>query len=171
MKKLTPKKLLIWILVADLLALVSWVLFGVSSLNRGAELTALSAKIAEATGKKDRLSGLRQVVEETAVGRAVLAGHFVDSNNKADFIEKLEETAGLAGVKFELNRADETAGLKFDLSVRGGFGSVHKFIALLENMPYSLEIEKLALAVAPGEKNQKGVWSANMIVNIKSFKK
>ena len=95
--------------------------------------------------------------------------HFIKKSDIVyflDSIEKLSKSVGASTSIVTVNEDQDKAELALSLSVEGSFESIYKFLMLLENAPYEIEIVDFDI-----EKGGSVVTATNSIENWKaSFK-
>ena len=103
--------------------------------------------------------------------------HFVRTPNIALFLDKIEALALKVGAMAEISSVDlleDKTNLMVGLKVSGSFVSVYKFLTLLENFPYELEIlymdmQKLSTSGASPENVKSRGWEAIFKLKVLSF--
>ncbi len=125
----------------------------------------------EEEAKRNELNSLDAMLENLKEEMATLDTHFAQSSNVVPFLDSLEELGELSGGSSEVLSVETTpdgAGLLITLKTEGGFGSVYKFLELLENSPYELEF----LAVDIGRGSGEGVaaeWEGFLKLKLLTF--
>lgn len=123
-------------------------------------------------------SSLRALADE----KILFDSHFAKSSDVVPFLDTLEQLASSVSAKAEVyaveQKTDTTEGAKPNLivgiKVLGSFESIYKFITLLENAPYELEIlsmgvEKILDAQSIDGKFTTPEWSSVLKVKLISF--
>lgn len=123
-------------------------------------------------------SSLRALAQE----KALFDSHFAKSSDIVPFLDTVEQLAAKVGARAEVyaveQKTDTTEGAKPSLVVgmkaTGSFEAIYKFITLLENAPYELEIlsmgiEKLSDAENIDGKYKAPGWSSVLRVKLISF--
>lgn len=143
-----------------------------------AEVSEIQAKI-DSQGNKDaalRLSGKSLV--ETQAERSSLVSFFVAEDGPVSFIENLETLARSTGalIKIDSLSIDALSNQRFEkLSVRveaiGPWNSVYKFLILVENMPYAVNISRVLISEDTDASNKtSGKWRLEMSFDVLKFK-
>lgn len=103
-----------------------------------------------------------------------LDSHFVEKDNVVPFLAYLENLGNPIGVKTEINSvssADDGGGesVSANLNIQGNFSGVYKYITLLENAKYEIEILSLEMKRQDptGVPNPK--WGASIRIRLLSF--
>lgn len=68
-----------------------------------------------------------------------------------DFLDEIESNAKSAGVKLEANSPDMPADrsrLRMQVSVSGSWESVHRFISIIEHLPYAMDLTSVAVGAS-----------------------
>jgi|GEM_PF-3656849 len=125
----------------------------------------LSAKISEIESKRSDYSGAKAETAKIKDGLAALAGYFIAPDQKVVAIDRLENLAETAGVKYSLNNAIEGEKVSFDLTAVGPFRNIYYFLKLLEDSGYWVSFDRLSLA-----RNADGTWTGSMIISIPESK-
>jgi hypothetical protein len=129
-------------------------------------LAAQQAELASLDQKITDLSQLKRVMAETANDRAKLGAYFVTTNTLPDFISDLENLATSTKVELRVtNVALETEPvsavvLKFE--VVGSFANLHRYIALINELPYQLVFDEALVAARDG-------WTGKFTLRVLSF--
>lgn len=98
------------------------------------------------TSRREEVKLLNNSIEGIKEDRASLTRHFAHSSDIVPFLDTIESLAPQVGAKAETVSVDilpDNAGLMVRLNVSGSFKSVYKFLTLLENSPYELEVVAL----------------------------
>lgn len=106
-----------------------------------------------------------------------LETHFAKSSDIVPFLNSLEGTATLAHVKAEVSSVDvlsDKTGLGVSMNAHGNFSQIYKFLTLLENFPYELEILSVDLRKggapeALGQSDTLPNWVAIFRIKLLSF--
>ncbi|MEI7765528.1 MAG: hypothetical protein WCI93_02995 [bacterium] len=120
---------------------------------------------------KDFNNSFKSIEEE----RALLETHFAQSSDIVPFLNKIENMASSVNTKVEVSFievAKDNTGLVLEMRDTGNFEQVYKFLTLLENSPYELEITLVEMnKISIEEKNNinKKVWEALYKIKLISF--
>jgi hypothetical protein len=93
--------------------------------------------------KNNEVTLLNRSIRTTKEGKILLEPNFVQSSNEVSFLDSLERLALSVGAEAEIisvNVLPEIPSLVLDLKANGSFDSIYKFLLLLENSPYELDI-------------------------------
>jgi hypothetical protein len=107
--------------------------------------------------------GLRSVEQE----RVQVESHFAESANLVPFLDGVEELATKVGAEVETTSVDVSANksnLLVGVKTEGSFEALYKFLTLLENSPYELEIVFLDMS-----KQEAGAWVMQIRLKLISF--
>jgi hypothetical protein len=127
--------------------------------------------------RRDEIKSFDHSMKEIEQEQALLETHFAKTSDIVPFFDILENTASLAGVKAEISTVDvlkDATGLVVGVKTSGSFSAIYKFLTLLENFPYELEIISVDLRqVDQSDISEKQVtnpkWDAVFKVKLLSF--
>jgi hypothetical protein len=163
----------ITLLAAALLMGAGYVAFFYAVRSMNDKELLMKGDIERASAAEGRAISLNNFLRSTAETRASLDGHFVTEGTVADFIERLEGLGAIAGVEASLTSVevpDNAPILRASFKASGTFSGVYHFIALLEALPYELEIERLSLAKAPAALGKRAdLWEGEGSIELTSF--
>ena len=166
------KKIIILAVTVNILVFIVWVFVAYLVFGEKTKMQEIASQVSEINRKKESLQNLTSTMSNTEEPRKLINSYFVDSSTKADLFEKLEQMAKEVGVNFSFNGAQEDATLKFDVSLNGSFSGVYRYLLLVESLPYKIEVEKTNFQFAPlTDKGDSGRWTANLVINVISYKK
>lgn len=109
--------------------------------NQLSEKAASDAKI-EAT-KRQEIKTLDRSLKSTADERAMLDTHFVQSSDVVPLLDSIEKIGPMVKAKAAVTQVDisqDKQNLTVGVTVEGTFDSQYRFLTLLENSVYPLEI-------------------------------
>ena len=129
------------------------------------------------------LETLDSSLKALADGKVLFDSHFANNSEAVPFLDKLEQLADKVSAIAEVfsveQKTDTTEGAKpnliVGLKVAGSFEAIYKFITLLENAPYELEIMSMSMDKVEGESQtvdgeiQPSKWSSSLKVKLISF--
>lgn len=129
--------------------------------------------------RRDKIKTLDSFIQATKNERAQLETHFAYSSNIVPFLNTVDRLGSDAGVKVEISSVDVSKdynGLFIQIKASGSFDSLYRFLMLLENSPYELELVSLELGrEASLEANNANIknpkWNASFRVKLLSFVK
>ena len=127
--------------------------------------------------KREEIKTLNRFLYNTEQDRKSLDSHFAQSSNVVPFLDMLEKLASQVGSKAEVllvNMPDDNSGLDVEVKISGGFESMYKFITLLENSPYEIEITSFNMTKTffdTANKQSYSGWLANFKIKLLSFLK
>lgn len=141
------------------------------------EVHKLRADEYDLTKNNQRTSGLTRLDKSVA---ALVEKADAQALNTSDegiilFLGEIESDARIAGVKLESNTPDVAADrsrLRMQVNVSGGYAGVHHFIAIIERLPYLMDLTNVSVGQA-GDLDASGahVYRAQMSFSILSIKK
>jgi hypothetical protein len=128
--------------------------------------------------RREEIRSLERSIKEIAPEREAIEAHFAQSSNIVPFLDTIEKLARDAGVKSEVRSVDIAEGtseLMVSLGTTGSFASMYRFIRLLENSPYELEITSFEIDQAGASAGTLSggarEWSGSFTVKLLSFTK
>ncbi len=122
------------------------------------------------TAKRSEVQILNNSINKIESERVNLETHFAKSSDVVPFLDTIEALASKVGAKAEVSSVDipkDSAGLMVGLKASGSFSSLYKFLTLMENSSYELEIVSINLRKEEGEKIS--LWSALFKIKLLSF--
>ncbi len=125
--------------------------------------------------KKGDITLLNNFLKNTTEERAQLDSHFAQSSNAVSFLDMINELGTKVNAKAEvlvIDVPDDKTALYVGVKVSGTFDAVYKFIKLLENSPYEIEIVSMDMSkiVLSGSSNKQSfVWSVDLKIKLLSF--
>ncbi len=96
--------------------------------------------------RQEDLKSLESSLKSVAPERAELETHFAKSSDVVPFLDMIEKLAVATGAEAEVEQvsvSDDKTSLIVNMKAKGSFDATYKFIRLLENSPYELEINSL----------------------------
>jgi hypothetical protein len=168
---------------------LSIILLGVSSavfifLYRGMNTNIKLTQEAEASWQREaqarsQAQSLDDGVKAVETEQMQLASHFGKSSNIVPFLDTIESVAKQAGAKADVSSlevSEDGSYLAVDMTSSGSFESVYRFIRLVENSPYELEVVSLDMSTTPtsadadsAKKKSTPQWTANFRLKLVSF--
>jgi len=141
------------------------------------------AELQAATLKKDETKSSERLLKLVENERTLLGTHFIKSSDVVVLLDAIENLAPLVRVKAEVTQVDvapDNTSLSVGLSSSGTFEALYKFLKLLENAPYQLEITSMNMqkvgfveevATTEGEAKVAGgvQWSAIFKLKLLGF--
>ena len=127
--------------------------------------------------ERSEIRTLDNLVKIIKSERAQLETHFAQSSDIVPFLDTIEGLASRATTKAEttsVNILEDHTGLVVGMKVSGTFSSLYKFLTLLENSPYELELIAMdihaRIVTDIGSENEKDPkWDANFRIKLLSF--
>lgn len=131
--------------------------------------------------RREEIQSLNKAISEIDTEIAKLDSHFIKENQKDEqialYLSSLEELAVSVGSKAEVTSVetpnDKIKNFSISLRVEGSFNSIYKFLLLLENSKYELDITSARIlresggeVLADGELPK---WRADFKIKVLSF--
>lgn len=130
------------------------------------------------SSKQDETMSLNRSIASVTEKKNLLETHFAKSSDVVPFLDSLENLAKNVGVKAGVSLVDlpeKEDGLIVEMKVAGDFKTVYKFLKLLENSPYQLELTSVNLQnisqdeTATKSPDKKTGWEALLRIKLLSF--
>jgi hypothetical protein len=87
-------------------------------------------------------------IESTEEGRAQLSNYFVSSENFVSFMEKIEALASDTNIDIvRRNLIEAPTNVEMNFQLQGLFSDILYFVALLENIPLNVDVERVDLVL------------------------
>lgn len=138
--------------------------------------TEALAEIADQVKKEQEFSSLEKTINATEESRQMLASHFISSDRIVDFLETLEGYGRSAGSEFKLLSVEEEKdgkSLRVSFEAVGTFASVYALAVLLENTPYHIVFDHMAVSRYDNAPAVKGApvrdWRLTATIRLQSF--
>lgn len=134
----------------------------------------LSAQWESEEKRRAEVKLLDDALRSIASEKTQLEKHFAKSSNVVPFLNTLEDLAMTVSLKSEVTGVDiasDKTFLSVSLRTAGTFAGTYRFITLLENAPYELEIVSMTLEKDGGE-GEAGVtsgWTGTFKIKLLSF--
>lgn len=124
--------------------------------------------------RRNEIKNLERSIKDLAEERKELNSHFVSGEDPVAFLNSLEEMAISVGAIAEVSTVDkskENSDLIVNLKVSGGFDSLYKFVTLIENSHYVMEIKNLSMSTSISDvKNlNSNKWDMNVQLKLITF--
>jgi len=131
--------------------------------------------------RREEIQSLNKAISEIDTEIAILDSHFINENQKDEqvalYLSSLEELATSVGARAEVTFVevpnDKTKNFSIALHIGGSFNSVYKFLLLLENSKYELDVVS-AKFFRESEGDISGIgespkWRADFKLKVLSF--
>ncbi|HEV7702407.1 MAG TPA: hypothetical protein VGO63_03140 [Candidatus Paceibacterota bacterium] len=168
--KKTP--FLIFILLLIFLSSVFFLLYREIYLNNekaGLSMTELENEI----NRRDNIKLLNNSIQSIKQDKALLETHFGKTSDIVPFLDTVEGLGPKAGVQVETTSVDILAdggGLLVKLNTSGNFKNIYKFLTLLENSPYELEVSGMDMQKETNSITmEEPGWQAMLGIKLLSF--
>lgn len=139
--------------------------------NNAAERTL--AKWQSEYANRENIRSLNQSVKDIAPQKALLETHFVESSDVVPFLNTVEglgtEAKAQANITSVAVSTDTNPVLLVEVQATGSFESLYKFLMLMENSPYEIEVDSLDLQQSDALDASSGAWKADFKISLLSF--
>ena len=122
--------------------------------------------------QRENIESMENFLEEEATKIALLEKHFIYGSDIVPFLDLLERLAPQVGADAEVllvDKAKDGSLLSVDVRVIGNFEAIYKFLTLIENSPYELEIISVDIQKKGGEGVESSKWEGVFKVKLLSF--
>lgn len=151
-----------------------WFLLGKIAENKRISDEGEIAWQSESTRRYD-LNSLERSLKDINKEINAFERHFVRSNDVVSFLNYIEYLGSLVGVKAQIESVDsveEKVGtvLNLGVSTSGSFSAIYKFLMLLENSQYEIEVVDLTLnRQSASATTASPIWSGSFRIKLLSF--
>ena len=129
--------------------------------------------LVQETTKRNEIKNLNNYFNSIEKEKTQFETHFVQRSDVVSYLNSLEALAKDIGTKGEvlsINLSDDKSNLLVEMSDEGTFPNVYKFITLLENAPFEMEITYIDLNRSNSEEKKTTVlWQALIKFKLVSF--
>jgi Tfp pilus assembly protein PilO len=135
------------------------------------ETIALRGEWLAEKSKRDNIENLATFMERYQQDIGELESHFVTSKDVVSFLDLMEGLGNKVGATSEVTLIDvpkDQSYLTVEIKASGNFESIYKFISLLENSPYELEIMSMRMDSNSQTEGQNS-WSSVLKIKLLSF--
>ena len=135
--------------------------------NKNLQAVELSKNIQEKINQEENLTKFKKVIQETNEKNALLKSYIVDQDRIDQLVTYLEAKGDSVGVPIQIKNVDvstinpNTISLSFD--GEGAFSNVMNLVWIMENLPYSVNINSISLS-----SDASGKWKLNMKLDVTS---
>ncbi len=123
--------------------------------------------------RRNEIKNLERSVKNLAEEKKDLDSHFVGSDDPVAFLNSLESMALSVGAVAEVSTVgtNNDSGLVVNLRATGGFDSLYKFLTLIENSQYIMEIQNMSISTNISEVKNLSVnkWDMNVQLKLITF--
>ena len=130
----------------------------------------IQSQTSQSVSEKREARALLDFFNENQSSIQELDTHFVKGVEIVDILQYVERLATRVNAVAEVSAVDVTKdgqSLFIDMKIRGGFGNIYKFINLLEQADYILEITSLDIQAVNSESGAS--WAGSIKVKVISF--
>ncbi|MDQ3245069.1 MAG: hypothetical protein M3P22_01870 [bacterium] len=122
--------------------------------------------------RREIIKSLDRSLKKIEVEKQALESHFVSSKDVVPFLNFFEKSGTLVGADTEVSSvsvAIDNSAILVDLKTNGSFEAVYKYITLIENSPYELEIVSFTLNKGNESESSSSTWNAIFKIKLLSF--
>lgn len=137
------------------------------SIKKQQGLDDLRGQIFKTEKQKENFNSLKHWFESFEKEKNKIEAVFLREKNIVRFIEQLEELAKISKTDIEFQSAEIPI---FLFNLEGPFEDLIRFLVLLENLPFQIEIQDLNLAGREKEvSSQETPWQARFKIKVLSY--
>lgn len=145
--------------------------------NNRNETQQLQTELQAEEAKRMEINSLENSIKNIGEDKDLLESHFIKSSNVVPFLNTLERLAINAGLKPEVTSVDiskDKSNLLVLLKTTGEFSATYKFLLLLENSPYEIELSSVDMRNldtqnASGNTVFSSQWKTSFKIKLLSF--
>lgn len=126
--------------------------------------------------RQEEIQSLNRSILAIETGKAELETHFARSSNVVPFLDSIENLAKQMGLEAGVSLVDvpkEEKNLIVEMKTVGNFSTIYKFLKLLENSSYEIELVSVNLQNTTSSdelvKDSKTEWEAMLRIKLLSF--
>ena len=123
--------------------------------------------------RREVIKSLDRSIKEIDLEKKSIESHFVSSKDVVPFLDFFEQSALKVNAETEVSSVSvpiENDSILVDLKTKGSFESLYKYITLLENAPYELEISSFVLSKENSNVLTGNIaWSLSLKIKLLSF--
>lgn len=123
--------------------------------------------------RREVIKSLDRSIKEIDLEKKSIESHFVSSKDVVPFLDFFEQSALRVNAETEVSSVSvpiENDSILVDLKTKGSFESLYKYITLLENAPYELEISSFVLSKENSNVLTGNIaWSLSLKIKLLSF--
>ncbi|MEK7588962.1 MAG: hypothetical protein AAB438_04080 [Patescibacteria group bacterium] len=131
------------------------------------------------SSKLNEIKSLNLSIQTIDTEKALFESHFLKSSDIVSFLDTIESAAKDVNVTAEIVSVDDvtdTTSLTIGIRSSGTFEGLYKFLILLENLKYeidiaSMELNRASVGEVEGVIDIKPEWKANFKIRLLSFVK
>ena len=101
-----------------------------------------------------------------------LEKHFIKNSDIVPFLNNIEAYAvsvGATAMTTALDLSPDKLNLLVTLQAEGSFQALHRFLTLLENSPYELELSSVDILKQSTDVSNNSPWEAHFLIRLLSF--
>lgn len=124
--------------------------------------------------RREAIKSLERSIKKIEKEKEIIDKHFVQSIDVVSFLDFFEQSGLLIGAKAEVGSVGldkDQSTILVDINAFGSFESLYKYLRLLENAPYELEVVSFVVNKIGAVNNTIGSWTANFKLKLLSFSK
>lgn len=170
----TIKQILIPAIIIAIVSIIIYILFFNNIKEKNKEISIITNEIDIAIQKEIELKSIKNLIADTEDDREQLETYLIADDKIADFIEEIENLGRYAGADIEImsvsisdnkyeGKVQDTVSelLHLEFKADGKWSSVFRFFALMEKLPFKINISRANLEVIYKDANKRissGNW-------------
>lgn len=148
--------------------------------NKNKEISQMAEKEWQVeSSNRDKMKTLNKTLRAIEKERMELETHFAQSSDIVPFLNTIDQLGPKVGVVVNVSSVDilkDSLGLLVAMKASGSFDGLYRFLILLENSPYEIEVistdlKRETISDADDVTIQNPKWNANFRIKLLSFVK
>ena len=178
----TTKQFLIFSIILATASVVSYIIFFNLVKGKNEDVSLITNEIDIAIQKEIKLKSVKDLIKDTENDRKKLDTYFVADDKIVNFIEDVEKIGSDIGVDVEVvsvsisdsksqvpAHSKISEQLNLDFKVEGMWSDVFQFLAIMEKLPFKIDISKTSLEVVYSDTARKissGKWKGFFSITV-----
>lgn len=133
-----------------------------------------SLNFAKEQKRRDDIKSVDVFMKSIKNDQVLTENHFTTGSGVVSFLDNIEGLAPKVSADAKISSIEilsgDSSGLVVEVKVTGGFGSIYKFLNLLENSPYELDFISMNINITEKTKKSKiHEWEGDFKMKLLSF--
>lgn len=174
----TTKQILAFTIILAIASIVFYVLFFNNIKEKNNMISTIINDVDTAVQKEVKLKSVKDIIKDTTDGREKIDTYFINDDEIIGFIGEVEKIGRDIGVDVEiisvsisdskLQQDNISELLDLDLKAEGQWSRIFHFLALIEKMPFKINISTInleAIYESDNKKDSSGIWKGFFSIN------
>lgn len=127
------------------------------------------SQIKDAETKLSQRRTLNNFVEELNIKKQKIDAVFLSKDTLINLIEELEGAGRSAGVTLKIASSETVGNPVFSLSAEGDYAKVVRFLVLIENFPYRVDIQSFSMQEQGDAEKGTLTWRVDLVITLASY--